>query len=355
MNECSLGSFREEQRVLRAKVLTDLREAESAIRESCKRYVVCCRDFVERLSTTPKQVTYRYHRTRDAILDRLDQIENLRAFLVQGKSGDFLVGTTRLFGKAAVARMVIGNREPRRLSELVEASSNTLYKEAVRVLDVQRAELERMFATHDEAWSSLVSAAVRILKCVEDLTSRGVVSTVDPAIDTLKCVLLYVFWEEVPQRYQKIHDATTIPSIESLKTRPLVEVLNQSFEGAAKSIAVGIPEAIEHMRHKLLREAARQLVARLEAWQEGPRFSSLELAILSLHFTFTSARAGLGGLGTRELRYYYSVIDDAAEHDILDAVRCLVRKEALLASDFDVFRYMPSVWRAVERSRARRR
>lgn len=348
MRSGSAHDFERQQRTLRQETLVKLREARLNVCDSCHRFDSDCRKFDVFLNTTPRQVVYRYHRTREAILARADRIAELLGFLTHGGSGGRIEWGGRLLDRTAMATKVIGGLNTKRRSETSGVSGNAMRMEAVRMLAERHAELKQWLASHDAARNALTDAAGSILQCAKKLCRQGVLSAQDPAVEFLEGLLLYLFWDDAGDRNGR-WPARAARAESALKTRPLRDVCNQALDGVTRSVTAGTTRAVERKKRGLLHAAAGQLVARLEAWRAGPRFSAAERAILALQFTFTSARQGLGGLGVYQLGQHERVLDESTDKETFYAVRSLMQQGVLEESDLGVFRYTPAVWQAVER------
>jgi hypothetical protein len=334
----SFSELRDDQAALRARALQQVHEHESTLRALAERHAACCEKFFAQLDAVPREAIVHYGRTRQAIVGQVNQVAASRDFLDHGKSSDRLVRRGNLRDKLAVACEVIGQG----------VAHESAIKEAIRVLDVRLATYDRQLAQLDSNRTALTGCAQAVLRSLVDLSRHRLIPADSQAAQDLRDVLTLQFCEghslrdSRTRRRRANERAAKVPATISLRS-----LLANAVEALAAEISTGIQRAAERLKRLVLRDAAMQLTARLDAWRLLSSYSLIERAILGLHFSFTCVQCGLGALEGQDLERRRRVLNQATDGEILRAVRSLLVRGVLARNQLDVFRYTPAVWRVV--------
>jgi hypothetical protein len=303
-------------------------------------YDAWCQGLLEQLDATPGQVVYEHESTRNSVRRQLDQIKATCEFLTKARASDRVIQRGYFRDKAAVAREVLGNRP---------AAADGQCKEAITVLRGQHAELKQKLAALNAAREAIVARARTVLQCLKELRRQGLL-TDGPIVANLEETLSLVFWKRGPAHKPGVRRREA-PVAAALKEISLRDFLQQAMEAVGKHLAAEIPRAIEDEKRAVLIETAKTLAARLATVKAPSEFSCLERTILALHFTFTSARSGLGAIGNELRAQHEKSLANAPSKDAQIAVNSLIRRNVLRLDNFEVFRYTAPVWKAVEQFR----
>jgi hypothetical protein len=332
----SLDGYREfaaQQQALRTRALDQARVAEGQLHILLQRFSACSESFQQSLSNSPLRAILQYGHVRSTIFDQRDHLLHVRKFLAQAKPGERLGVGNEYHDRARVA------------CDLLKSHQKPVdFKGAIAVLTSQIDAIDKQAAALSSARELIVSQARLLLHCVRELEHKGLIVADDAAAIALQEVLSLLFWPESAHERTQAKRMASSPAGSLPLTRFFAET-SAKISAHANSLT---KVAITCVRRDVLKNAARQLAGQVMSWRPPVGLTRCERAILGLHFSFTSNRQGLGTINKAQLSRWESELE---AYDVLEAVRSLIRRELLQQEDFDVFRYVPSVWGAVARLR----
>lgn len=335
-----------ERRQRRRETVVALGRFEDRLLREVERYRGTCRHFFELLDRTPKEAIYASGRAVNRLLDIRDSFKAYQGDLVAGNVRLHLGGRFRTPLEAA--KWLIEKYDPIFLKQRPDAGRKTILARAFALLDGEVWKLDEKLAALRQVRGAIVSAIQAVLERVHDAARLGLVDRSAPEVIELELLVDYCFPGSIalgsrPKSVRQAAAQSVQSRLSNFGMQPSFHIVTSLV---CEKMEATLPLALERKAHGMLRAAARQLAADLDSWCGEPALpDQLATAILALHFSFTSAREGLGGLSAAHQNRYERDLAAASPAEVRRVIASLIDMNLLVADDCELFRYTPSIGR----------
>jgi hypothetical protein len=322
----------------RRQAIETLHQTEASYRSTIELYAAACREFDRVLNSIPAAVIYEHDATKTKLLDLLHELRTYQASLAEGTL------------RTTAARNLVAMFSPETGGHYRNVSRQNLLANAALLVDQEIARNESKLHTLHELRDNLVNATNTLVHRAHAATRLRLLNNDSAALVELEA-FIDNRWPGAVSHSRASEDVwitATHRAVELAKKFGVVNAFRAILTRVYREMQHELPSVLRKKMRELLAKAARDLSIDLDTWcQNQTPFagSPVARAILALHFTFSAARQGLGGVSTTDQARYERELDAASPVQIQAAIELLLDRDLLTTSDEELFGYTPSVRR----------